>query len=285
MMESAFRFRIGDQLYDLSKRALVMGVVNVTPDSFSDGGRWLRPDDAVAHACALVEEGADLLDLGAESTRPGAPPTGSEEEIERLRPVLEELTKRVDIPLSVDTSKVEVAGVALDLGALVINDVTGLRLRDADGLPLLGRLAAERDASLIVMHMLGEPATMQEHPRYQDVVREVGDYLEEAARGAVACGVDQDRIAIDPGIGFGKTLEHNLQLLRGTGDLAARGYPVLIGVSRKSLFEKLLGLPVDERLEASLAASLVAFSRGARLIRTHDVRPTARALRVAEALL
>jgi dihydropteroate synthase len=166
----------------------------------------------------------------------------------------------------------------------VINDVTGLRQLDEHGQPVMARLAAERGASLVVMHMQGDPATMQKNPRYRDVVREVGDYLETAAAGAVSCGVPEERVVIDPGIGFGKTLAQNLELLRHLDALAARGYPVLIGVSRKSLFEKLLGLPVDQRLEASLAAAVAAFFRGARLVRTHDVEATVRALRVAEAL-
>lgn len=284
-LRRAQRYRVGDRLYDLSNRALVMGVINVTPDSFSDGGRWLRPEDAVAHACELAREGADLLDLGAESTRPGAAPVSVEEEISRLVPVLKRLSGRIEIPLSVDTSKPEVAAVALDLGAEIVNDVTGLRLRDERGSPLMARLAEERNASLVVMHMLGEPATMQREPRYQDVVGEVGDHLEAAAKAAIECGVHPDRIALDPGIGFGKTLEHNLELLRHLDRLAARGHPVCVGVSRKSLFGKLLGLAVDERLEASLAAAVAALLRGARLFRVHDVEATVRALRLAEALL
>jgi dihydropteroate synthase len=283
--DSAARYRIGDHLYDLSRRALVMGIVNITPDSFSDGGEWLRPEDAVAHALRLEAEGADLLDLGAESTRPGAARVKAEEEIARLAPVLEQLAGAVRVPISVDTSKPEVARAALETGAAVVNDVTGLRLRDASGRPAMARLAAERNASLVVMHMLGEPATMQQDPRYQDVVREVGDYLEEAAGAAAGCGVSSDRIALDPGIGFGKTLEHNLELLRHLDRLAERGYPVLVGVSRKSLFGKLLDLAVDERLEASLAAAVAAFLRGARILRVHDVEATVRSLRVAESLL
>jgi dihydropteroate synthase len=262
-----------------------MGVVNITPDSFSDGGSWLRPDDAVSHACELAQEGADLLDLGAESTRPGGPRVSAKDEIARLAPVLERLTGRVGIPISIDTSKPEVARMALELGAEVLNDITGLRLRDGEGRPVMAQLAAEKNASLVVMHMLGEPATMQENPHYDDVVREVGDYLESAAEAATGCGVSADRIALDPGIGFGKTLEHNLELLRNIDRLAARGYPVLIGASRKSLFGKLLGLAVDERLEASLAAAVAALFRGARILRVHDVQATVRALRLAEALL
>jgi dihydropteroate synthase len=283
--DGAYRYRIGDRLYDLRKRALVMGVVNITPDSFSDGGLWLRPEDAAARGRELEAEGADLLDFGAESTRPGAARVTAAEEISRLAPVLETLAGRLGIPISVDTSKPEVARAALDLGAAVLNDVTGLRLRGRRGQPVLARLAAEKKASLIVMHMLGEPATMQQDPRYDDVVREVGDYLEAAAGSALGCGVSADRIAVDPGIGFGKTLEHNLELLRNLDRLAARGYPLAVGVSRKSLFGKLLGLAVEERLEASLAAAVAACLRGARILRVHDVKATVRAVRMAQSLL
>ena len=279
------RFRIGDTGYDLARRALVFGIVNVTPDSFSDGGRWLDPEAAYAHGMRLVAEGADVIDVGGESTRPGSAGVSAEEEIARVRPVLERLVPAAGIPLSIDTSKPEVARVALDLGATIVNDVAGLRLRDAAGRPALAVLAAEHGASIIVMHMRGEPRTMQQEPRYADVVAEVGSYLSEAAQAAEAAGVTRDRIALDPGIGFGKSLEHSLELLRRTGALAELGYPLMIGVSRKSLFEKLLGLAVTERLEAGLAASLVAFERGARLFRTHDVSATVRALRTAEALI
>jgi dihydropteroate synthase len=278
-------YRIGDRVHDLARRGLVLGIVNVTPDSFSDGGRFFDADAACGHGMRLVEEGADALDIGGESTRPGSEGVSAEEEIARVRPVIERLAPRAGVPLSIDTSKLEVARVALDLGAAIVNDVSGLRLRDAAGRPALAGLAAEHRASLIVMHMQGAPRTMQRDPRYDDVVGEVGDFLGEAARAAEAAGVARDRIAIDPGIGFGKSLEHSLELLRRMDGLAALGYPVMIGVSRKSLFEKLLGLPVTERLEAGLAASVLAFERGARLFRTHDVRATVRALRTAEALL
>jgi dihydropteroate synthase len=273
-------FRLGGREIDLARRGLVLGILNVTPDSFSDGGQWVDPEAAYAHAMKLIQEGADALDVGGESTRPGSEGVSAEEEIRRVRPVLEKLGGRV--PVSIDTSKPEVARVALDLGATVVNDVTGLRLRDAAGRPELAKLAAAHDASVIIMHMQGAPRTMQHDPHYDDVVSEVRDYLREAA---LASGLPRERIAIDPGVGFGKSLEHSLELLRRTGDLAALGYAVMIGVSRKSLFDKLLGLPLMERIEAGLAASLVAFERGARIFRTHDVQATVRALRTAEALL
>jgi dihydropteroate synthase len=282
---AAFRFRVGATDYDLTRRALVVGVVNVTPDSFSDGGLWLDPEAALAHALTLVEEGADLLDVGGESTRPGAAPVAAEEEIARVRPVLERLCPRCPVPVSIDTAKPEVARVALDLGARVVNDVGGLREPGTGGLPAMAQLAADRGASLFVMHMQGAPRTMQEAPHYGDVLHEVGEFLAYAAVRAQAAGIPHECLALDPGIGFGKTLEHNLALLRGVDALAACGYPVLVGVSRKSLFGQLLGLPIDERGAAGLAAPVAAVMRGARLVRTHDVRATARALRVAEALL
>ena len=274
-------YRLGGRDVDVTRRALVLGIVNVTPDSFSDGGRWVDPEAAYAHAMKLVAEGADALDVGGESTRPGSEGVSAEEEIRRVRPLLEKLAGE-GVAISIDTSKPEVARVALDLGASVINDVTGFRLRDASGRPEMAKVAEAHGASAIIMHMQGAPKTMQVDPQYDDVVGEVGSYLREAAE---ASGLPRGRIALDPGVGFGKSLEHSLELLRRIGDLAALGYPVMIGVSRKSLFHKLLGLPLEERVEAGLAASLVAFERGARLFRTHDVLATVRALRTAEALL
>ena len=282
---AAFRFRAGDSDYDLTRRALVVGIVNVTPDSFSDGGRWRDPEAALAHALALVEEGADLLDVGGESTRPGAAPVSAEEELARVRPLLERLCPRSPVPVSIDTVKPAVAEAALDLGARIINDVGGLREPGTGGLPAMAQLAARHGASLFVMHMQGDPRTMQTAPRYGDVLDEVGDFLAYAAVRAQAAGIPHECLALDPGIGFGKTLAHNLALLRGVDTLAGRGYPVLVGVSRKRLFGDLLGLPVDQRVEAGLAAAVAAVLRGARLVRTHDVRATARALRTAEALL
>ena len=278
---TALRYRLGGREIDLARRGLVLGIVNVTPDSFSDGGRWVDPEAAYAHAMTLVEQGADALDVGGESTRPGSEGVNAEEEIRRVRPLLEKLAGG-GVAISIDTSKPEVARVALDLGASVINDVTGFRLRDASGRPEMAKLAEAHGASAIIMHMPGAPRTMQVDPQYEDVVGEVGSYLREAAE---ASGLPRERIALDPGVGFGKSLEHSLELLRRTRDLAELGYPLMIGVSRKSLFHKLLGLPLEERVEAGLAASLVAFERGARLFRTHDVLATVRALRTAEALL
>lgn len=275
-------YRLGGKEIDLARRGLVLGILNVTPDSFSDGGRWVDPEAAYAHGMKLVEEGADALDVGGESTRPGSEGVSAAEEIRRVRPVLEKFARAGErVPISIDTSKPEVARVALDLGASVINDVTGFRLRDASGRPEMAKVAEAHGASAIIMHMQGAPKTMQRDPHYDDVVAEVRDYLREAAE---ASGLPRERIAVDPGVGFGKSLDHSLTLLRRVDELAALGYAVMIGVSRKSLFQKLLDLPLGERVEAGLAASIVAYERGARIFRTHDVLATVRALRTAEAL-
>ena len=281
----AFRLQLGSHSYDLRRRVLVAGVLNVTPDSFSDGGRFVDPAAAVARGLALAEEGADLLDVGGESSRPGAAPVDAREERRRVEPVLRDLVRQLSIPVSIDTYKPETARLALDLGAVLVNDITGLRLREPGGAPVLARLAAAAGASVVAMHMQGEPAGMQRAPQYENCVREVAGWLREAAEAAQRAELPPERIVLDPGIGFGKTLEHNLELLWGIPEIARLGHPVLIGLSRKSLFEKLLGLPVNERLEAGLAATTAAVLRGARIVRTHDVRATVRAMRVLEAIL
>jgi len=271
-------WRCRDRVFDLSTRTLVMGIVNVTPDSFSDGGRFFAPGAAIAHARRLLAEGADLIDLGAESTRPGAAPVSAAEQIRRLAPVLEALAADPGACFAVDTASAEVAGVALGLGARVVNDVTAL----AD--PAMAGTLARSGAGLVLMHMLGTPATMQQDPRYDDVAREVRDHLAGRLAAARAAGVDATCIALDPGIGFGKTVAHNLELLARLDELETLGRPLLVGVSRKSFLGRLLDLPVDQRLEGGLAASAVAVFRGARVVRTHDVAATVRAARVAEAL-
>jgi dihydropteroate synthase len=287
----AASWHVRGRVFDLSNRALVMGVLNVTPDSFFDGGRYAEPRAALERALAMYDEGADLIDVGGESTRPGAAPVAADEEIRRISPVIELLASRCPIPVSIDTRKTEVARVALDLGAALVNDVSGLRGgtagggEDAGGARERAALTARHGAGLVLMHMQGDPQTMQKDPRYADVVGEVRGFLYDAARRAEEAGMPREAIAVDPGIGFGKSVEHSLALLKRTADLASCGYPLLIGVSRKSLFEKLLGLSADERLEAGIAAAVACVLRGARIVRTHDVRPTVRALRTAEALL
>jgi dihydropteroate synthase len=259
-------------------RPAVMGVLNVTPDSFSDGGRYVDPARAVAHARGLVEAGAALVDVGGESTRPAASAVTVGEELDRVLPVLEELS---GLPVSIDTSKAEVARSALALGAELVNDVTALR-----GDPAMAGVVAEAGAFVCLMHMQGEPRTMQVAPRYDDVVSEVLAFLEERVTYAVAQGIAEERICVDPGIGFGKTADHNLELLGRLGELAALGRPVLVGVSRKSTLGKVLGDAgaTHGSLSASLGAAVAAFERGAWMIRAHDVRETVEALAVAAAV-
>jgi dihydropteroate synthase len=271
-------WRCRERAFDLSARALVMGVVNVTPDSFSDGGRFLEPAAAVAHARRLLDEGADLLDLGAESTRPGAAPVPADEQLRRLEPVVAALAGEPRACLSIDTADAEVAARLLDLGAHVVNDVSAL------GDPRMAGVVAARGAGLVLMHMRGTPRTMQDDPRYDDVAREVRDALAARAAAATAAGVAPERLALDPGIGFGKTVAHNLELIERLGELLSLGRPLLVGVSRKRFLGALLDLPVDQRLEGGLAAAAIAVHQGARVVRTHDVAPTARAVRVALAL-
>jgi dihydropteroate synthase len=255
-----------------------MGVLNVTPDSFSDGGRFLRAADAITRARCLAAEGAAIVDVGAESTRPGAAAVSTAEELRRLSPVLEEIS---GIPVSIDTSKAVVARHALERGAEMVNDVTALR-----GDPDLAEVVAEYGAYLCLMHMQGEPRTMQAAPRYDDVVSEVAGFLEERLELAVSHGVHEERICLDPGIGFGKTVDQNLELVQRLDALAALGRPVLVGFSRKSSLGKILGDPgaTEGTLAASLGAAVAAFERGAWMLRAHDVRETVEALAVASAV-
>ena len=271
-------WRCRDRVFDLTGRTLVMGIVNITPDSFSDGGRFFAPEAALAHARRLVAEGADLLDLGAESTRPGSQPVPDDEQWRRLAPVLAGLAGETPACLSVDTASAAVAERALAAGAQIVNDVTAL------GDPGMAGLVAGRGAGLVLMHMRGTPADMQHDPRYQDAASEVAARLAERLEAARAAGIADERVALDPGIGFGKAVRHSLELVARLEALAALGRPVLIGVSRKSFIGQVLDRPVGERLEGSLAATAVAVFNGARIVRTHDVAATVRAVRVAEAL-
>jgi len=254
----------------------VMGVVNVTPDSFSDGGRFLDAHSAIAHGRRLAQEGADILDVGGESTRPGAEPVAEREELARVVPVLDGLAASSGAALSIDTSKVGVARAAIEAGATVVNDVTAFRAE-----PELAALVAERGVRCCLMHMLGEPRTMQKSPRYGDVVAEVKAFLEERMAFAVAEGVAEERILLDPGIGFGKTLEHNLELLRRLDELVAIGRPVVVGTSRKSFLGAITGREVGERLPGTIAANVLALERGATVFRVHEVAPLRDALQVA----
>jgi len=257
----------------------LMGVVNVTPDSFSDGGLYLDPEAAIAHGLELAEAGAEILDVGGESTRPGADPVGEEEELRRVVPVIRGLVGSQS-RTSVDTSKAVVAAAALDAGAEIVNDVTALR---AD--PEMGALCAERGATVVLMHMLGEPRTMQEDPRYDDVVTEVKAFLAERLEAAVAAGIDEERVWLDPGIGFGKTAAHNMELLRRLGELRELGRPLVVGTSRKSFIARVDGSPADQRLGGTIASSVLAAAEGADVLRVHDVAEMRQALAVATAIL
>jgi dihydropteroate synthase len=257
----------------------IMGVVNVTPDSFSDGGLYLDAQTAVEHGLALASEGASILDIGGESTRPGAAPVPPATELERVLPVIEGLgAAGVGTTISIDTSKASVAEAALRAGASLVNDVTAFR-----GDPAMASLVASSGASCCLMHMLGEPRTMQRDPRYEDVVSDVKRFLEERVAFAVGEGVPEEKIMLDPGIGFGKTAEHNLELLRRLDELAAVGRPLVIGTSRKSFLGKITEREVDRRLPGTIATNLIAYLNGARVFRVHDVAPIADALKVAAA--
>lgn len=254
-------------------RPLIMGIINATPDSFSGDGLALDVGRALAQARAFVEDGADILDIGGESTRPGATPVGVEEEIRRVVPLIEAL-RDLDVPLSIDSFKPQVMRAALSAGATLINDINALRAPGALD------LAAASDAAVCLMHMQGTPQTMQDNPAYQDVVAEVGAFLAERSAACVAAGIAPERIVIDPGFGFGKTPGHNLQLLQGLERLVASGHPVLVGLSRKSLLGKLTGRKVSERVAASVAAAIAAVAHGAAIVRVHDVAATRDALAV-----
>ncbi len=260
----------------------IMGVVNVTPDSFSDGGLYLDAEAAIGHGRELASQGAEILDVGGESTRPGANGVDAAEELDRTGPVVRGLSEALSaegVSISIDTSKLTVAEAALDAGATIVNDVTALR---AD--PEIASLVGERGAGLVLMHMLGNPRTMQENPVYEDVVTSVRAFLAERAETAIAAGVPEERIWLDPGIGFGKTLEHNLELLRRIGEIASLGMPVVVGASRKSFIGKIDDSEVGERRGGTIAASVLAAANGAEILRVHDVAEMAQALRVAEAI-
>ncbi len=256
-----------------------MGVLNVTPDSFSDGGLYLDPEAAIEHGLELVAAGAEILDVGGESTRPGAVEVSAEEELARIGPVVDELAGS-GATVSIDTSKLAVAEAALDAGAEIVNDVTALRADSG-----IGGLCAERGAGLVLMHMRGTPRTMQESPVYDDVVEDVKAFLAEQMEVAVSAGVDEERIWLDPGVGFGKTLEHNLELLRRLDELRSLGRPLLVGTSRKSFIGKIDGSESSERLGGTIASSVLAAVEGADILRVHNVAEVGQAMRVAAAIL
>ncbi len=274
-------WKIGDRVFDLSRQGLIMGVLNVTPDSFSDGGKFFAAEKAVEHGLRMATEGAQIIDVGGESTRPGAESVTAGEELRRVIPVIERLRAKIDIVISVDTSKALVARAAIQAGASIVNDVTGGR-GDQGMMPLV----AETNSAFIVMHMLGTPRTMQIEPRYADVVSEIADFFRQQYARAIESGIDSMAIAFDPGIGFGKTLEHNLELLAQLDRLRAHDRPLVVGVSRKSFLAKLIDSPeISDRRAPAVALTSLLRARGADVLRVHDVKENANALRLTEAIL
>jgi dihydropteroate synthase len=260
---------------------MIMGVLNVTPDSFSDGGEYFSTDKAIAHGLQMAAEGAQIIDVGGESTRPGAEPVSTQEELRRVVPVIEQLRNKTDVFISIDTSKADVADAALDAGASIVNDVTG-----GGGDQAMMPLIARREVALIIMHMQGTPQTMQKAPQYLDVGAEVADFFRQQSARALECGVDPMAIAFDPGIGFGKTLEHNLELLGNLQRLRVQDRPLVVGVSRKSFLSKLTGSSeMPDRLWPTVALTSLLRSRGADVFRVHDVKENIEALRVSDAIL
>jgi len=277
----AFVLKLGKYRLNLKKRTHIMGILNLTPDSFSgDGlsGRW-QIEKIIEYAEKLVGEGADILDVGGESSRPGAKPVSVKEEIRRAIPAIKLLAKKIRAPISIDTYKPEVARAALDNGAAMVNDITGLRN------PRMLRLIAKYKAAIVIMHMQGAPRTMQKEPRYRDLIAEIIDYLGRAIRLAQAAGIKEEKIIVDPGIGFGKSPEHNLQILQKLKDFKVLGRPLLAGPSRKSFIGKILGLAPQERLCGTLAACVLAAQNGAKILRAHDVRQVKQALKITDAIL
>jgi len=278
-MDKSMRWKAQVHTLPVQERVLIMGVLNVTPDSFSDGGCYQNLDAAVAHAVAMEAEGADLLDIGGESSRPGARPVSLEEELARVLPVVTALTRRVRVPISVDTTKAEVAKRCLDAGAAIINDISALQ-----GDPEMAQTVARAQAGLILMHMQGTPETMQEHPTYGDVVQEIGGFLQGRVEAAESAGIARERIAVDPGLGFGKTLDHNLMILGGLSALIALGRPIVIGPSRKGFVGALLDRPVLEREWGTAAAVAAGVLQGAHVVRVHSVVAMKEVARVAWAV-
>lgn len=274
-----FELHCGKYKLQLGKKTAVMGVVNVTPDSFFDGGKHLALDDALSCAHSLAADGADIIDIGGESTRPGSATVSSDEERRRIIPVISRLAQELNIPISVDTSKSIVAREAIEAGASLINDITALR-----GDPSLGEVAAKYNVPLILMHMQGSPQSMQNDPYYESLIPEIISFLERAIKEAVISGVREENILIDPGIGFGKKVNHNLEIIKSLSDFAVLKKPLVIGLSRKSFIGNVLNLPVESRLEASLTAAACAVLNGAHIVRVHDVAETVKAMRIVDAI-
>lgn len=265
---------------DLEEKVVVMGVLNLTPDSFYDGGRYTREAQALRRVEEMIGEGADIIDVGGESVRPGAEPINLDEELSRVMPVIKKVRRLFSITVSIDTYKAEVARQAIEEGAEMVNDISGLRFD-----PDLRKIVAGYGVPLILVHIKGTPKNMQDNPRYHCLMEEIISYLRESIKLAEESGVDPARIIVDPGIGFGKTTAHNLEILRRLERLKSLGKPILVGLSRKSFIGNVLGLPQEERLEGGLAATCMAVSGGARIVRTHDVKPTRRAVDMVQAIL
>jgi dihydropteroate synthase len=276
-MNSRYRYRFGEFEYDLASRTHIMGILNVTPDSFSDGGSYLDLEQAVVQGLKLAEDGADFIDIGGESTRPGSEPVSIEEEIRRVAPVVKILSKKINIPLSVDTYKSATAEAALRAGAVIVNDISAMTFDRT-----MAAVVKKYQASIVLMHMKGKPKTMQENPTYENVTKEVKQFLSERLIAAKEAGIEQ--MIIDPGIGFGKKLEHNIQLLRELKSFSEIGYPVLVGPSHKAFLGAILNLPVHERLEGTAASVTNAILNGANIIRVHDVKEMKRVSMVTDAL-
>jgi len=276
-MPNKYLYRFGPVEYDLSARTHIVGVLNVTPDSFSDGGKFFDKARAIEHALRMTEEGADIIDIGGESTRPGSDSISVEEELHRVIPVIEAVSAKVSVPISIDTYKSAVARQALDAGATIVNDISGMTFD-----PEMAGIVAQYGATVVIMHMKGTPKTMQVDPVYGDVIGEIGEFLQQQAQVAEAHGISQ--IIVDPGIGFGKKLEHNLEIFRRLDELTTLGYPLMIGPSRKSFIGMILDLPVDSRIEGTAAAIAVSIFNGANLIRVHDVQAMKRVAQVVDAI-
>jgi dihydropteroate synthase len=275
-----FKLNFSKRILDLSARTHLMGILNVTPDSFSDGGKFFKVEDAVRRGIKMAEEGADIIDVGGESTRPGSDPITIEEELPRVIPVIEALSKEIDIIVSIDTYKSEVAKKALEAGAEMINDISALRFD-----PKMKEIVAEYKVPVVLMHIKGTPKNMQENPYYEDVIKEIIEYLRESIQLAKDAGIREENIIIDPGIGFGKRLEDNLIILKNLKKFSILNCPILVGPSRKSFIGRILDLPVEERLEGSLAALVVAIMNGANIVRVHDVKESKRVAGLADAVL
>jgi len=280
--------KIGNKDFEIGKQTIIMGILNVTPDSFSDGGKFYSTDVAVKHAIQMEKEGADIIDIGGESTRPGSKAISLDEEMNRVIPVVEELVKKIKIPISIDTYKSKIAKKALDLGANMINDISALR-----GDKNLASIVADYDVPICLMHMKGEPRNMQINPVYDDVVRETHDFLKERSEYAISNGIKKENIIVDPGIGFGKRtgkgIEDNCEILRRLSELKDLGFPIMVGASRKTFIGNICGgdkpLPVTDRLEGSLATACIAIFNGADIVRVHDVKETRRCVDIVDHIL